>query len=189
MANKPAVFFAALLRGPAAKKLEQALAASGLVKKPGSLGWPANNRHQPLSDLQAHPLDLPRLLKAGAIVRCPPLSLKLQRIEGRGRDGVTHWELRPEPSPGLERLQDALRAALAKQGLPEGLVRHSPCITLSPRAPRRLEQPLLLPQPILWRIEQFQLLRGTGHGPTFHYEELGRWTLDGEAEAVVTALE
>jgi len=28
VANKPAVFFAALLRGPAAKKLEQALASA-----------------------------------------------------------------------------------------------------------------------------------------------------------------
>lgn len=176
---KPSVFFAALLRGPAAKKLEQALASSGLVKKPGSLGWPANNRHQSLSDLQAHPLDLPRLLKAGSTVRCAPVVLKLDRIEGRGRDGVTHWELRPEKSAALEPLLDAIRLSLAQQGLTEG-GRITPYLTLSYRAPYRLEQPVLLEKPIEWRIDQFQLVRSTGHGPTYHYEELGRWTLDGE---------
>lgn len=176
---KPSVFFAAMLRGPAAKQVEQVLAASGLVKKPTSLGWPAGNRHQSLSDLQAHPLDLPRLLKVGATVRCAPLTLRFDRIEGRGRDGVTHWELRAEKSPGLEHLLDAIRVALVQQGLPQGS-RNTPQVTLSYRAPRRLEQPLLLERPIEWRIDQFQLVRSTGHGPTYHYEELGRWTLDGE---------
>jgi len=177
---KPAVFFAALLRGPAAKKLDQALTTSGLVKKPGSLGWPAGNRHQALSDLQAHPLDLPRLLKAGANVRAAPLTLRLEHIEGRGRDGVTHWELRPEKTPALECLLDAIRLSLVQQGLPEGAARNAPCITLSQRAPYRLEQPVRLQQPIEWRIDQFQLVRSTGHGVTYHYEELGRWALDGE---------
>lgn len=184
--RKPSVFFAAMLRGPAAKTLEQALSSS-LVKKPGSLGWPAGNRHQSLSDLQAHPPDLQRLLKVGASVRCAPVVLKLDRIEGRGREGVTHWELRPEKSPALERLLDAVRVSLVQQGLPPG-ARNTPHITLSYRAPHRLEQPLLLAQPIEWHINQFQLVRSTGHGPTYHYEELGRWTLDGEPEREVAQL-
>lgn len=177
--SKPSIFFAAMLRGPAAKKVEQAVASSGLVKKPGSLGWPAGNRHQSLSDLQAHPLDLPRLLKVGATVRCAPLTLRLDRIEGRGRDGVTHWELRAEKSAGLEHLLDAIRLSLVQQGLPQG-ARNSPHITLSYRAPYRLEQSVLLERPIAWRIDQFQLVRSTGHGPTYHYEELSHWKLDGE---------
>ena len=185
--SKPSVFFAALLRGPAAKKLDQMLAASKLLKKPGSLGWPANNRHQSLSDLQTHPIDLPRLLKVGATVRCAPVVLRFDRIEGRGRDGVTHWELKPEKSPALDRLLDAIRLSLVQQGLSEG-GRITPYITLSYRAPYRLEQPVLLAKPIEWRIDQFQLLRSTGHGPTYHYEELGRWTLDGKPEPEVSQL-
>ena len=178
---KPSVFFAAMLRGPAAKQVEQALAASGLVKKPGSLGWPAGNRHQSLSDLQAHPVDMKRLLRVGADVRCAPLVLRLDRIEGIGRDGVTHWQLRPEKSPALDRLLDAIRHSLVAHGLDKGS-RNSPHVTLSYRAPFRLEQPLRFEQPIEWRIDQFQLVRSTGHGPTYHYEELGRWSLDGEPE-------
>ena len=175
--SKPSVFFAAMLRGPAAKKVEQVIAASGLVRKPGGLGWPAGNRHQPLSDLLSHPLDLPRLLKVGASVRCAPLTLRLDRIEGRGRDGVTHWELRPEKSTELEHLLDAIRLSLVQQGLAQG-ARNSPHVTLSYRAPFRLEKPLTF-APIEWRIEQFQLARSTGHGPTYHYEELGSWALTG----------
>ena len=178
---KPSVFFAAMLRGPAAQQVEQALVASGLLKKPGSLGWPAGNRHQSLSDLQPHPIDLRRLLKVGAEVRCAPVVLRLDRIEGRGRDGVTHWELRPEKSPGLERLLDAIRHSLVEHGLDKGS-RNSPHVTLTYRAPFRLEQPLRFEQPIEWRIDQFQLVRSTGHGPTYHYEELGRWPLDGAPE-------
>lgn len=176
-----------MLHGPAAKQVERMLAGSGLLKKPGSLGWPAGNRHQSLSDLQAHPLDLPRLLKVGATVRCAPVVLRLDRIEGRGRNGVTHWELRPEKSPALERLLDAIRRSLVQQGLPQG-VRNTPHVTLSYRAPYRLEQPVLLQKPIEWRIEQFQLVRSSGHGPTYHYEELGRWTLDGAPEPEVSQL-
>ena len=177
-----------MLRGPAAKQVEQRLVTSGLLKKPSSLGWPANNRHQSLSGLQAHPLDLPRLLKVGAGVRCAPVVLRLDRIEGRGRDGVTHWELRPEKSPALDGLLDAIRLSLVQQGLSEG-ARVTPYITLSYRAPYRLEVPVLLEKPVEWRIDQFQLVRSTGHGPTFHYEELGRWTLDGESEVAATPSE
>lgn len=184
---KPSVFFAAMLRGKAAKQVEQALAASGLLKKPGSMGWPAGNRHQSLSDLQAHPVDIQRLLKVGATVRCAPVVLRLDRIEGRGRDGVTHWELRPEKSAELEHLLDAIRISLVQQGLAEG-ARITPYLTLSYRAPYRLEQPVLLQQPIEWRIDQFQLVRSTGHGVTYHYEELGRWTLDGKPEPEASQL-
>lgn len=177
---KPSVFFAAMLRGPAAKQVEQALVAHGLLKKPGSLGWPAGNRHQPLSGVQAHPVDLRRLLKVGADVHSAPFVLRLDRVEGRGRDGVTHWELRPEKSSGLDRLFDAIGDSLVEHGL-DPASRNTPLVTLSYRAPYRLEQPLRLEQPIDWRIDQFQLVRSTGHGPTYHYEELGRWTLDGES--------
>ncbi len=185
--SKPSVFFAAMLRGQPAKQVEQMLAGSHLLKKPGSLGWPAGNRHQSLSDLMPHPIDLQRLLKVGSTVRSAPVLLKLDRIEGRGRDGVTHWELRPEKSAGLERLLDAIRVSLMQQGFDKGS-RNSPHITLSYRAPYRLEQPVLLEKPIEWRIDQFQLVRSTGHGPTYHYEELGHWTLDGEPEPEVSQL-
>ncbi len=169
-----------MLRGPAAKKVEQVVASSGLVKKPGSLGWPAGNRHQSLSDLQAHPVDLPRLLKVGAGVRCAPVVLRLDRIECRGRIAPFHWELRPEKSPGLDHLLDAIRLSLVQQGLDKGS-RNLPHVTLSYRAPFALEKPLPI-DVIEWRIDQFQLLRSTGHGPTYHYEELGSWKLDGVPE-------
>ena len=116
--SKPSVFFAAMLRGPAAKQVEQVFAASGLLKKPGSAGWPAGNRHQSLSDLQPHPVDIKRLLKVGADVRCAPVVLRLDRIEGRGRGNTPiHWALRAEQNPDLERLLDAIRLSLVQHGL------------------------------------------------------------------------
>ncbi len=186
MSKQPSVFFAALFRGPAAKRFEPVLAASKLVKKPTSLGWPAGNRHQSLSDLQPHPIDLRRLLKVGADVRCAPVVLRLNRIEGRGRVAPFHWELKPEKSPELDRLLDAIRLSLVQQGFDKG-ARNSPHITLSYRAPFVLTEPLLF-EPIEWRIDQFQLLRSTGHGPTYHYEELGSWPLDGEPETKASQL-
>lgn len=177
MSKAPSVFFAAMFRGPAAKQFETVLAASKLVKRPTSLSWPAGNRHQSLSDLQPHAIDLKRLLKVGFEVRSAPLVLHLDRIESRrSKDGI-HWTLRPEKSPELEHLLDAIRLSLVKNGFDKG-ARNTPHITLSYRAPQVLEQPVLF-KPIEWRIDQFQLLRSTGHGPTYHYEELGSWKLDG----------
>lgn len=179
--SKPSVFFAAMLRGPAAKQVEQVFAASGLLKKPGSAGWPAGNRHQSLSDLQPHPVDIKRLLKVGADVRCAPVVLRLDRIEGRARGNAPiHWTLRAEQNPDVERLLDAIRLSLVQHGLDKG-TRNTPHVTLSYRAPFALKEPLLF-KPIEWRIEQFQLVRSTGHGPTYHYEELGNWPLDGAPE-------
>lgn len=186
MSKPPSIFFAAMFRGPAAKRFESVLAASGLFKKPTSLSWPAGNRHQSLSDLQAHPVDLKRLLKVGADVRCAPVVVRLDRIEGRGRDGVSHWELKPEKSSALDPLLDAIRLSLVQQGFDKG-TRNSPHVTLSYRAPFRLEEPLRF-APIEWRIEQFQLVRSTGHGPTYHYEELGSWKLDGAPEPQIQQL-
>jgi len=176
--KRPSVFFAALLRGTAAKRFEQVFAASGLPHKPGSTGWPTGNRHQSLSDLMPHPLDLKRLLKVGAGVRCAPVLLKLDRIESRGSKAPVHWELRAEKSTALEHLLDAIRLSLLQQGFEKG-ARNTPHVTLSYRAPTALPEPLRF-APIEWRIDQFQLLRSTGHGPTYHYEELGHWVLDGE---------
>ncbi|MDO9454295.1 MAG: 2'-5' RNA ligase family protein [Stagnimonas sp.] len=180
MSKQPSVFFAALFRGPAARHFEPVLTASKLVKKPTSLGWPAGNRHQSLSDLMPHPIDLRRLLQVGAGVDCAPVVLHLNRIESTGRVAPFHWALKPEKNPELERLLDAIRLSLVQHGFDKGS-RNSPHITLSYRAPSALSQPVLF-EPIEWRIDQFQLLRSTGHGPTYHYEELGSWPLAGEPE-------
>ena len=175
--SKPSIFFAAMLRGPAAKQVDQVFAASGLLKKPSSTGWPANNRHQSLSDLQLHPADINRLLKVGADVRCAPIVLRLDRIESRGRKAPFQWELRAEKTTALDRLLDAIGLSLLQHGLDKS-AHNLPQVTLSYRAPSALEKPVLF-KPIEWRIDQFQLVRSTGHGPTYHYEELGSWKLDG----------
>ena len=176
--SKPSVFFAAMLRGKPAKQFEQVFAASGLLKKPSSTGWPAGNRHQSLSDLQPHPVDIKRLLKVGADVRCAPVVLRFDRIESRGRNAPIHWELRAEKTAELDRLLDVIGRSFVQHGLDQS-ARNLPQITLSYRAPFALEKPVLF-TPIEWRIDSFQLVRSTGHGVTYHYEELGRWALDGE---------
>ena len=179
--SKPSIFFAAMLRGPAAKQVEQVFVSSGLRQKQGNAGWAAGNRHQSLSDLQQHPVDVQRLLKVGAAVRCAPVVLRLGRIEGRGRNGIVHWELRAEKSAQLEHLLDAIRLSLIQHGLDKGS-RNTPHVTLHYRAPFELETPVIF-TPIEWRIDKFQLVRSTGHGATYHYEELGSWPLNGEPES------
>lgn len=174
----PSVFFAAMLRGKAADRVEQALVDAGLRQQLGSGHWPRGNRHQSLSDLLPHPLDLKKLIAVGAAVRCAPVTLRFDRIESKASPSGVHWTLRCSRSDDLRRLLDAIRLALVQQGFDKGL-NTTPHVTLSYRAPQALEQPVKL-APIDWRIEQFQLVRSTGHGATYHYEELGRWPLEGE---------
>lgn len=183
---KPSVFFAAMLRGTAAQRLEQAVAATGILKQPGGNSWPRGNRHQSLSDEQAHPVDLKQLLKVGAAVRCAPLVLRLDRIESSGGNGKLHWKALAGNGPALKPLLEAIRTALVQHGLERG-ANTTPHVTLNYRAPFALEQPLRFP-PIDWRIDSFQLVRSTGHGPTYHYEELGSWVLDGPPEPDQLAL-
>ena len=176
----PVVFFTAMLRGVAARQFEQVFVSSGLKQKQGSGGWAAGNRHQSLSDQLPHPVDLKRLLKVGAAVRCAPVVVQLERIENRN----AHWALKLGNGKALDPLLDAMRHALVEYGFEQGK-RNTPHVTLHYRPPFALEKPVLF-EPIEWRIDEFQLVRSTGHGVTYHYEQLGSWSLDGEPEPLST---
>lgn len=133
--------------------------------------WPRECCHQSLSRRYAdQPWVRQRLIAAGDQVKAPAFALELDRA----RAGL-HAEVRARGRcAGLERLIDAIGAALVGQGLPRG-GSHWPHVTLDYRyrGAGIATRPM---SPVHWPVQAFELVAGGGR--PYRYTPLARWQLD-----------
>lgn len=163
--------------------LSAALDRTGVVSELGDALFAATNWHQSVSDRYADiKANRERLRDAGAAVRAAPFLMSFERLGSRGKvAGVDiHWEFqsRRKKIDGLIQLIDTLSARLTDQDMDVG-GGHTPHITVSYRAPRALDATELR-TPVLWRVDEFVLVRGGGW--PYSYEVLDRWSLTGEPQ-------
>lgn len=168
-----------ILRPPAttAAALGSTIESAGVAAALGRELFPLALWHQSVSDRYADRPDLrERLLAAGAQVRAPGFTIELDQLRAaRNQRGSCNVEARQRAGcPELVALIDAVNAAVAGQGLPQG-GGHSPHITFSytfcGALPRT--RPIL---PVEWAVDAFELVAGGGR--PYGYTTLGRWTLE-----------
>lgn len=156
------------------RAMEAAVARNGLDSWLGECMFSAGNWHQTFSDRYPDERAFrQQLLQAGARVSAQAFTMTLNRLRDHSSDGTIHWTFRVRGIPaGFTALLAAVRNALIEQGIEPG-TGHTPHVTLSYRAPERLGATAMAPIP--WTVDELLLV--VGGGRPYHYEIIGRWTL------------
>ncbi|WP_428310021.1 2'-5' RNA ligase family protein [Hydrocarboniphaga sp.] len=177
----PRLLLAAIPDAVTLQGLSASFASTGLAAQAGGDLSPSRNWHQSLSDRYNDTPENRRLLmEAGALVKAAPFVLGFNRFECKGKPGKFHWSLRPSKTPpAFDALLNAIKAALAARRIDEDHG-HSAHVSVSYWAKAKPDN---RPIPaVLWRISEFMLLRGDGHGDAYQYQELARWPLTAQPE-------
>jgi 2'-5' RNA ligase len=145
----------------------------GLAKQLNGALFVPTNWHQSLSDRHWEE-DTPdlreKMLRAGTRVSAQSVAMVLNRVVANGE----HWFFRARGSPdGFPELLDAIRGALAAEGIEDGMG-HTPHVTLSYTAAEH-QKPPKIKEVIEWTLDELLLV--VGGGSPYRYEVLGRWPL------------
>lgn len=120
-------------------------------------------------------------LQAARAVKAPPFGLPLDQAGSFRNARAVPWWLGARRTPaGLSLLHERLRDALLRADVPVERMRFTPHLTIW-RADRALA-PTPIPA-IEWPVDEFVLIRSRLDRQPVTYEILGRWPLDGAADA------
>jgi 2'-5' RNA ligase len=111
-----------------------------------------------------------------ASVNGPQVELTLDRL-GYWHHNLIAWAGTSAVPEALAGLVAALEARLRAAGYAFDRRPYVPHVTLARNA--RCRGRLTLEEPLLWRADEFVLVRSTRGNGTTHYEAIGRWPLGG----------
>ena len=158
--------------------LEDLLARHGILATLGRQLFSPENWHQSLS---ARYVDAPQvrelLARAGDGLRARAFHIAFERlVTGQKEPGVFHWDIRPKkPSQDLDRVVEALKDQISRQGLPRVEHGHGAHFTLSYGAKASLPNPVTVGS-VPWAVDAVELV--VGGGSPYRYTTLQRWALE-----------
>lgn len=121
-------------------------------------------------------------LQAAATLRAAPFTITLDNASSFRNKQIPWWLGPRDPPPALNLLHDRLHETMTAARVVPERMRFVPHLTILRDA--RTPLPTTAIKPIEWKVEEFVLVRSRLDVQPLRYEILGRWPLNGAAEAV-----